>query len=728
MSGNQWIDGLIGQTFKGFRITGYIARGGMGVVFKGVQESLDRPVAIKVLYPHLIDDESFRERFAREAQAASRLIHPNIVRTLDYGTEELNFMVLDLVDGVSLSEHISRLQKQDAKFPQDQSIQMIREIGSALQYAHDLGYVHRDIKPANVLLDQDGKTHLTDFGVVKVMDSAGMTATGTIIGTPEYMSPEQSLGTSDVGPASDQYSLAVVAYELLVGRVPFQSPTPAVTLRMIVSDPLPAPSDFDPSFPKPIENVLLKGLSKDPHERFTSVSEFTETLATVALGEQVPAGPPTLDSRPIAGAPAATTGGYSPPPLAPTDQNRGGQNFPIWVPIAAIAGVVLILAIAAGVLMTQGDGDPTATAGVGAEASASAEITATNDSSGTATESETTAPDTTESAADPTETIAEAVTPQEPTEISQESTQSSEPVVPTDTPVEPVLVPKILFASNRNETHESPVYEMNPDGSDQQPLVPFDGHAWAPRISPDGSQIFFNASSEGDHTLHDAADGFKGEGNHDIYLADSDGSNVRNLTAGFPGWDSGWSWSPDGQWIAFTSNRDGDWEIYRMAPDGSNIQRLTFHPSQDGFPAWTPNNESIVFTSDRTGDAEIYIMNADGSNVQLLASRPTTFETQPYVSPDGTMVAFSSQTAVNSVGEIVVMGIDGSNIQQLTSTGGLNYAPTFSPDSSKILFVSDREVDDDIYIMNVDGSEQQPLTVDPGNDTTPYWGSLLVTP
>ncbi|HEU4792657.1 MAG TPA: serine/threonine-protein kinase, partial [Nitrolancea sp.] len=199
MLDSRGIDGLIGRSFNGFRVTRFIARGGMGVVFEGVQESLARPVAIKFLYPHLSGDETFRERFEREARAVARLNHPNIVRVLDFGSDgSLHYIVMDLVDGESLRDRLARLQAEESTLRTDTIISIVQQIGGALSYAHRFDYVHRDVKPANILLAKDGRAYLSDFGVVKIIGDSPLTVAGAVVGTPEYMSPEQSSGDGPV--------------------------------------------------------------------------------------------------------------------------------------------------------------------------------------------------------------------------------------------------------------------------------------------------------------------------------------------------------------------------------------------------------------------------------------------------------------------------------------------------------------------------------------------------
>lgn len=163
----------------------------MGLVFEGVQESLGRRVAIKFLYPHL-SAPTFQERFEREARVIAQFNHPNIVRIFDYGSSgPLHYFIMDLVDGQSLRERLAATHARQEKLDIESILDLVQPVGSALACAHRLGYVHRDIKPGNILLDHDGRAFLTDFGVVKILGQQQMTATGAIVGTPEYMAPEQ---------------------------------------------------------------------------------------------------------------------------------------------------------------------------------------------------------------------------------------------------------------------------------------------------------------------------------------------------------------------------------------------------------------------------------------------------------------------------------------------------------------------------------------------------------
>jgi serine/threonine-protein kinase len=754
MLDGQGFDSLVGRSFNGFRVIRLIARGGMGVVFEGVQESLDRSVAIKFLYPHLSDDDRFRERFEREARAAARLSHPNIVRILDYGVDGgLYYMIQDLIVGDSLRDRLTELHKTGATLRTDMVVTIVEQVGHALAYAHEHGYVHRDVKPGNVLLTQDGQAYLTDFGVVKLAGTNGLTAAGMIIGTPEYMAPEQSAGATDIGPAADQYSLAVVTYEMMVGRVPFQAPTPAAVMRMHLTDPPPPPSSYMPWFPQEIETVLMRALAKEPFDRYDSIHDFVSELrkgidlarhaAGGTISRPAVAAATVLDSTPSGATPASFSGGGASntppgmmantpsgmqaaggdgsgviPPGGTTTGGSGGRNM---VPILAVLALALLAVVIGlgGFILLKNNGSsndsktPTALSAAGAGTSTAGSSAATS----------------------PTAAASAAVTVATPT--AAPTPEASPSVVPIGSePAPPGETLAILFSSHRGGVHDSEIYIMNPDGTDERKFTSARGHSWGPRIAPDGSEFFFSSVAPGQHTVHDASGGSTtGSGNHDVYVANIQGNsidtmqpvNLTNITAGFTSWDNGWAYSPDSKQIAFTSDRDGNWEIYTMDTSGGNIKRLTENPAQDGWPWWTADGKHILFTSDRDGSWQIYIMNPDGTNVQELTHIADRTNLYPAVSPDGKKVVFSSQVTATNEGDIYIMNIDGSDLTRLTNTAALNNIPSFCPDSEHIVFESDRAGNTDIYMMNSDGSDLKQLTTDPGEDTTASCGYIKTT-
>jgi len=275
------VQSLIGQSLGQYRIIDEIGRGGMAVVYRAYHGSLNRYVAIKVLPPQLALDTTFVQRFLQEARSAAGLKHPNIVTIYDVGVQSgIHYIVMEELHG----EPLDGLIRKIGRMPLAQSIQITAQIASALDYAHARGIVHRDIKPANIIVGTAGKATLTDFGIAKAAEGANLTQTGMMVGTPEYMSPEQVKGEK-VGASSDIYSLGIVLYQMLTGATPFTaSNTPAILHKQVYEQPQPLHTQVG-GIPADLDKVLVTALAKDPANRYQSAGEFADALSAVLAGQ-----------------------------------------------------------------------------------------------------------------------------------------------------------------------------------------------------------------------------------------------------------------------------------------------------------------------------------------------------------------------------------------------------------------------------------------------------------
>jgi serine/threonine-protein kinase len=343
-----------------YEITKAIARGGMARVYLARDRSLDRPVAVKELVPEFAADESFVERFRREAQAAANLTHPNIVGVYDWGTQDNTyFIIMEYVDGPVLS----KVLRDEGPLHPRRAAELASEVAAALGFAHSRGVVHRDVKPGNVILTSSGQAKVTDFGIARAMSAPeeNLTQAGSVMGTATYFSPEQAQGLQ-VDQRSDLYSLGVVLFEMVTGRTPFTGETPLAIAYKHVQDQPPAPSTLVSGLPAGLEAVIMKLLRKRPEDRYANAEDLRADLrrflngqATLAEQERAAAvGTPTS----AVAATGAAVAAAEPAPVAEPDpepvdeeQSRTGMYLGI---------LVVLLVILAGVLFwfarSLGDG------------------------------------------------------------------------------------------------------------------------------------------------------------------------------------------------------------------------------------------------------------------------------------------------------------------------------------------------------------------------------------
>ena len=329
-----------GAQFGPYTILGPLGRGGMASVYKCHEPALDRHIALKVLPREFLHDENFAERFRREAKVIARLEHPNIVPIFAFGIEDgVPWMAMRCIAGGSLSGLL-----KDRRIDERRVLGVLRGVAEALDYAHSQGIVHRDVKPQNILLDDAGRVYLADFGIAKMAEaSGGLTATGMITGTPQYMAPEQAKGVV-IDNRADIYALGVVAYELLTGQIPFAADTPIAVLMKHLSEPVPRPSVLDVT--EAASDALLKCLAKEPADRWPTAVAFVDALER-GLGQGV--APTLVPLAPTEPQPRTRADAQGRPPfprapcasvprrLSPGPTSKGG-----WL-IVGVGGAVALL-------------------------------------------------------------------------------------------------------------------------------------------------------------------------------------------------------------------------------------------------------------------------------------------------------------------------------------------------------------------------------------------------
>ncbi len=589
-------DPFIGIKLGSYEILEAIGEGGMARIYKGYHAQLNRYAAIKVVHWGLQEDPAFTERFRREAQAIASLRHPNIVQIYDFGQHESGYyMAMEFIDGSDLAVILREARMQQKQLPPDQIVKTIKGVAAALDYAHRNGVIHRDVKPSNIMLNREGQPILTDFGLVMLPLQASQATMGSVFGTPHYVAPEQAISSADAVPASDIYSLGVVLFEMMTGRVPFDDESPLSVALKHVSDAPPLPTSINPNIPVQLEDVILKALAKVPADRFETAAELAHAVEDALQGQVVV---PTTNAVTMPGAIGRAAAGPKLAPVAPVAPAVPKRGLPGWL-IFALVAVLGGIAGAAGLFFfdnNQSAPPPTATVAVAI----------IRDETPTPTPAATLAPAPTDTTAPadtpapppppPTDTPSPTDTP--PPTATPAPTDTPAPPPPTDTPTAtptntPVPLPtftttpeglagKILFKTDRAGFVE--IYQMNADGSNQRPLEDVSIYTQLESrlpFSPDGnSQIQV-----------------RGEGQLDLW----------------------WFNLATGQEIRITSTGPAEYD-----------------------PAWSPVDDRIAFVSEETGRGDIYVINLGGSAYKRLTDNIDNFDKHPTWSPDGTKIAYWS--------------------------------------------------------------------------------------
>ena len=646
---------VVGESVGPYQIVARVGGGGMATIYKAYQKTLDRFVALKVIHPTLKDDEAFLARLKREAEIIAKLNHPNIVAIYDFNEyDSIPYVVMQYIDGRTLKEII---QKQ--KLASAQILNIIRPIADALTYAHWRGVLHRDVKPSNVLIDNEGRVFLTDFGLARIVsDNDSTMSQDMLIGSPHYISPEQAKSEA-VDERSDIYSLGIVLYEMFAGRVPFAGGTPYATVLAQINDVPPSPSSLNPRIRPAVEQVLLKALAKNPSDRYPSVSEMMRALENAANGPHDDvsiAAPLTLvEYQPM---------GMAESYIKPLSSRSSSKKTP-WgaiLGVLAVLGLIAMCAIGAWMIAPMFSSLT--------QTSQTAQVTAT--------QAIVVVPTTTPGVVviPPSVMPVTQVLPTFTTVPRATATLTPRPVVVADAPRGKIAYS--IATGDSAELHS--IWIANADGTDAHKII--DVAMW-PALSPDGKQIVYNR-------LKDTG----------IYIANADGANARKLSA-LPEACCA-QWSADGKRLVyFQGNLNFRAERFIYTVTADVIGTGMTNTGLEGFnPVWSPDGTKIVyancqgqcglFVTDLATKATVALTKDDGAN--------------PHWSPDSKRIVYQANDD-NGYRQVIVVNTDGTGRKQLTNGKGNDGQPVFSADGNFIFWRSDQSGKNwGIFVMRVDGT------------------------
>jgi len=711
-------DGNIGKKFGGYEILGEIGRGGMATVYRAQQMSMNRVVALKVLPSHLLNDDTYIQRFEREVNIVSTLEHRSIVPVYDYGElEGQPYIVMRYMTGGSVDERL-----RSGPLSVEAMLAIYEMIGPALDYANSKGILHRDLKPSNVLIDESGGAFLTDFGIARLLsEGAGTITTHGVVGTPSYMSPEQAQG-KPLDNRSDIYSLGVMLFELATGRRPFEADTPYGIAVAHVTEPPPAPRSIYPEVSPALENVILIAMSKDRQQRYADAAAMVEALRKAAretdltlqdtlpgvsrsslLDDEATIPMPPTPPQPIPGTPINTppessavygSPAYHTPPSAPPmpavsytggsgemmPVRRGWRANSLWVSalLGAMIGCgmfafVALVAVLILSLTSENEPIPSATANL----------------------------------------VNETVPPTNTRQATQPPLVNTNTALPTPNPEvtapigirtpEPLIVGgerpqgQLLFFADRGGNFD--IFIMNLETREERQLTENPAADVSPVISPDGTTIVFASNRDGDFEL---------------YAMDSDGSNLRALTNNTID-DISPSFSPGGTWIVYASDTrgNGTHEIYRIYPNGTNMERVFTSDGRNLDPWWRAEDNVLYFASGNPADAatwDIRGIDFDTSDISWL-TRNQVRDRSPGAGRDGTLIY---ETEGDGHSAIAIINPAGGESAILYDSPGYDWGASLSPDGNFVIFTSDQSGRDELYIMTASGADAQQITTQGG--------------
>jgi serine/threonine protein kinase/Tol biopolymer transport system component len=725
-------DDLIGKVINGYEVLSLVGQGGMARVYLATQQSMGRQVALKVLPQQFLHDDTYLQRFNREVKIASQLEHAHIIPVYDYGeTEGQPFIAMRYMPSGSVDDRLSK----GALDPKT-ILHIISQVAPALDYAHSKGVLHRDLKPSNVLLDESGDAYLTDFGIARLNEGQGIAiTTHGVVGTPSYMSPEQAQG-KELDGRSDIYSLGVMLFELATGRRPFENDTPYSIAVMQVTTQPPFPRKLNPRISESLERVILKSLRKDPNDRYQSGQELTQALKQAVehpemmdetdhkisasyIKQQVTSYQPPVQAiqptpqnvvSPLYAQPPVApsyssvppSGGYSNwvSPVSQVPKRKRSESPMMSVLMGGGIGCVLIMGMLALIVWL-----------VLPALAPDAPITTLTENSVLVGE---------------TATLADAIS----STLRPDNSTATATLDATSESARATLLAR-QQGNDATMTALAPTMTATPNGGVGGSS---DGFV-TPSVAPSGLRER--------EPLVDALAGASGN----LIYADQRGDTpnayqiiklnlktwveteltIDNANNSFP------IASPDGRWIAFQSDRDGDLEIYVVNTVGGQLQRITRNDYADRMPSWSADGEWVIYSADvrRDGMYDLLRTRLGGTQTETILSDNLRHSHARY-SPDGRYIAYTVGTDPNDAAtwEIEILDTQSGDKQRLTNNNTRDAFPNWSPDGEQLVYVTyEGDTKNAIALINRDGTDARIIYADDRNNWAASFspdGQLLV--
>ena len=763
-----------------YKLISLLGTGGMSKVYLGQNTKTSNKVAIKILNESLSSDPQYIKRFKREVEISRTLSHPNIIKIISCGTDKGRYyIVYEYIEGLTLDKYI-KSKKLSIKEIEEVALQILK----GLSCAHSKNIIHRDIKPSNIMIS-NGNVKILDFGIARATTKSTITKTGMFMGSPHYTSPEQINGKK-IDYRTDIYSLGIVLYEMVTGKVPFTADTPLGFVRAHLDKPVPKIKRKIPSY---FEEMIYKCLEKRPDDRYKSVKEISSIIKSGIENKTI-----------IIKAPKFKEG---------IEEKKG---LSIKKKLVISIGIVTIFLIAVILLFSPDIAryffSKESDVIVGAEINGVipdilyiGEVNYFNikvkNTSDFIWKGRMTGGDEVRFSYHLTNldngnkhfgqnhrtTLFQDIKPGEIIDLNMEVVEYSVPPGNYKIEIDPVIEGRFWFSLKggslftgevefvQSVLHKPSIELKVINGPEEingmcsylvkamvtgypQPIIEFNrddrNGGWGENIAEvnitkdmeefilevsatnsegfvneeiilENMLIEINESKVAMEETTEVAIEINGDsivfssdrdGDFEIYIMDSDGANIVQLTDNNSE-DCSPCFSPDGDIITFSSDRDGDFEIYIMDSDGANIVKLTDNGFYNYYSCFSPDGDSIAFSSRRDGDFEIYIMDLDGNNIVQLTDNDSD---DWYISflPDGDTITFLSSRDGST--EKKVIDTDGNNIIQLTDNDSEDYMYCFSPDGDNIAFSSYRDGDWEIYMMDTDGANVIQLTDNDSDD------------